>query len=469
MKPLFTAAAIALLTTGCALGPNYARPAIVVPDAFRTTAAEASTESASLADTPWFDVFKDDTLTALIRTALERNFDVRVAAERVIQARERFRIERSPLFPTVDAGVTGTSNNRSEVGAVVVPAGVPRRIDSVRVDAGVAWEADVWGRLRRMNEAARARYLATEDARRGVLTTLIADVSDTYLRLRSLDAQLLIAQRTRDIAADGYRLTDLRRMRGVATALDVRQAEQLQFTAAGQISSLERAIVQTENALSVLLGQAPGDIARGRAIEEIPTMPSIPAGVPASLLGRRPDIREAEQRLIAANAEIGVARAELFPRISLTGALGIESRSLSNVLSSRAGLFSVIGDATAPIFNGGRLRANVRLAESEQRELVINYERAIYDALRDVSDALVGYRKTGEQRQTQEQLVASLRDASRLSTQRYQGGLDSYLQVLDSQRTLFQSELGLATLQQQELSAIVEVYRALGGGWDAVP
>ncbi|MEP7119159.1 MAG: efflux transporter outer membrane subunit [Acidobacteriota bacterium] len=467
MTRVATVIVVGALTAGCTVGPHYTRPAIEMPAAYRDGAAPGTGTSAdsALTDTKWFDLFNDDVLTGLVKTALERNADVRMAAERVLQARERFRISTADRLPAVDAGVSGTANRRSEIGAAVVPPGAPRQIESVRAAFSVGWEVDVWGRVRRLEESAKARYLATEDARRGVLTTLVADVSQTYLTLRSLDAQLEIAQRTRGLAANGYRLTDLRRARGVATGLDVRQAEQLQLTVDGQIIGLQRAIAQTENALSVLLGMAPGEIARGQALASLPMPPLVPAGLPSSLLERRPDIRQAEQELVAANAEIGVARAQFFPRISLTGVLGVESRSLSDLLSGRAGLFTLTGQAVGPIFNGGRNRANLRLAESVQRELVVNYEQSIHQALREVSDALVSSRATAEQRDTQGKLVASLREASRLSLQRYQGGLDSYLQVLDAQRTLFQSELGLAALQQQALGSVVELYRALGGGW----
>ncbi len=449
------------------MGPNYARPVVAVPEAHREvgTAASAAVPT-SLADMPWSEVFRDQALNALVRTALEQNFDVRMAAERVVQARERLGIARAARYPNVDGGVSTTSNRRSEIGSAILPSGVPLQVESSRIDFSWSWEVDVWGRVRRLNEAARAQFLATEAARHAVVTTLVADVTDTYLRLRSLDLQLAIAQRTRDAAANGYRLTDLRRSRGVATGLDVRQAEQLQFLAAGQIASLERAIAQTENALSLLMGRAPGEIERGAAIEALQAPPTVPAGLPSSLLEQRPDIRQAEQELMAANAQIGVARAQFFPRISLTGLFGFESRSLSDILTSRATVWNATGSALAPIFNAGRVRGNVRLAESVQRELVVNYERRIYGALREVADALAGYRKTSEQRAAQEQLVASLRDAARLSTQRYQGGLDSYLPVLDAERNLFQSELGLATLRQQELGAVVELYRALGGGWE---
>jgi NodT family efflux transporter outer membrane factor (OMF) lipoprotein len=461
---------LAMLGPACTLGPDYVRPSIETPATYRdVVAASATPTPASLADLEWFDLFKDEALRTLVNTALQQNFDLRMAAERVLQAREQFRIERSNQFPTVDGSAGATATRRSEIGATILPPGVDPEVASVRGGFSLNWELDVWGRLRRLSESARAQYLATEEGRRGVVTTLVADVTQAYLSLRALDMQLTIGRRTRDVAVDNLRLTELRRDRGVATTLDVRQAEQLLFTATGQIAAVERAVTQTENALSLLLGQAPGDVARGQAIDAFTVPPVVPAGLPSSLLERRPDIRQAEQELIAANAQIGAARAEYFPRISLTSMLGVESRALSDVLTARAGMWNVGASAVAPIFNAGRTRATVKLAESVQRELVINYQRSIYGALREVSDALAGYRKTSEQRGEQERLVAALRDATRLSTQRYQGGLDSYLPVLDAERSLFQSELDLAGLRRQELGAIVELYRALGGGWSTSP
>ena len=462
---------VSVWTASCTLGPNYRRPAVAMPSAYRDTgAAVAQPGPASLADVPWFDLFKDDTLGQLVRTALAQNFDLQIAAERVLQARERFHIVRADQFPVV-VGSAGASQNRvSEIGARPLPPGFGPDISDVQAGFGVAWEVDVWGRLRRLSEAARAQYLATEEARRGVVITLIADVTDAYFALQTLDRQLAIAGDTRDVAVNGLRLTELRRDRGVATRLDVRQAEQLLYTATAQIASVQRDIAQTEDALSLLLGQAPGDVARGGgAVQTLDAAPLVPPGLPSSLLERRPDIRQAEQVLVAANAEIGVAKADYFPRIGLTGALGVESRDLTQLLTAPARTWSVGGAAAAPIFNAGRTRANVKFSESVERELVVNYQRTIYSALREVSDALASYHKTGEQRAQQEQLVAALRDAAGLSTDRYQGGLDSYLQVLDAQRSLFRSELDLAALQRQELTSIVELYRALGGGWTGQP
>jgi len=467
MKRVMVAVALSVFAASCALGPNYQRPAVATPPAFRDAApAAAPAGPESLADVQWFDLFKDDTLTQLVRTALAQNFDLRIAAERVLQARERFRIVGADRLPVVVGTAAASSNRVSEVGPRPLPAALGPDVSDVQIGFALAWELDVWGRLRRLNEAARAQYLATEEARHAVVTTLVADVTDAYFLLQTLDRQLVIAERTRDVAADGLRLTRLRRERGVATALDTSQAEQLLYTATAQIASVQRQLAQTEDELSVLVGRTPGDVARsGAFIDTFNARPAVPVGLPSTLLERRPDIRQAEQALIAANAQIGVARAEYFPRIALTGFLGLESRDLTTLLSAPARTAAIGVAAAAPLFNAGRTRATVRLTESIARELVVNYERTIDRALRDVSDALAGYRKTGEQRTQQERLVATLRDATRLSTDRYQGGLDSYLQVLDAQRSLFRSELDLTTLQRQELASIVELYRALGGGW----
>jgi len=452
----------------CTVGPNYRRPVIQTPSSFRgeVQAPGGQAGSASLAEMKWFELFRDETLTQLVNVALQQNFDLRIAAERVLQARALFRITRADQFPSLDGSVDLNTSRFSREGANrAVPPGVSRDVSYTQVGFSLGWELDVWGRLRRLSESARAQYLATEEAQRGVITTLVGDVTETYLALRALDLELEIARRTRDVGRAGLRLTEARRERGAASGVDVRQAEQLLYTATGQLAALERDIAQTENALSLLLGQIPSDVPRGLPLPALQAPPSVPAGLPSSLLERRPDIRQAEQQLIAANAQIGAARAEYFPRISLTGFLGLQSRALSDLLTGSAGMWNAGAGAIAPIFNAGRTRANVRLTESVQREAVVNYQRAIYTALREVADSLAGYRKTGEQRAEQERLVEALRESTRLSTQRYQGGLDSYLPVLDAQRTLFRGELDLARLRQLELASIVQLYRALGGGW----
>ena len=457
---------VTLVTASCTLGPDYRRPVIPTPDTFRGADSASEAGAASLADLRWSELFRDDVLTGLVTNALRQNFDVRIAAERVLQARAVYRINRSEQFPSVGASATVVSTRISRSGANPgIPPDVDPNVSYTEVGFSLGWELDVWGRLRRLTESARAQYFATEETRRGVIVTLVADVTDTYLALRALDLELQIADRTREVATAGLRLTEARRDRGVASALDVRQAEQLLHTATGRIASLERDVAQTENALSLLVGQLPGEVPRGRELEAFETPPSVPAGLPSALLERRPDIRRAEQELIAANAQIGAAKAEYFPRISLTGFLGGQSRALTDLLSAPARTWTFTAGAAAPIFNAGRTGANVQLAEAIQRELVVNYQRAIYTAFREVSDSLAEYRKTGEQRIEQARLVDALRASTRLSTERYQAGIDSYLQVLDAQRNLFEGELNLARLRGQELAAVVHLYRALGGGW----
>jgi NodT family efflux transporter outer membrane factor (OMF) lipoprotein len=458
-----------ILTAGsflasCTLGRDYQRPAIETPATYRFATPDGGT--ASLADLQWFELFRDETLTGLVKSALQHNFELRIAAERILQARAAYGITRADRFPSIDVSADATALRTSQRGATgSAPAGADTDVSYIQAGFSLGWELDLWGRLRRLSEAARAQYLATEEARHGVVTTLVADVSQTYLALRALDLELEIARRTRDVATDSLRLTESRRANGVASALDVRQAEQLLFTTTGQIASIEREIAQAENTLSLLLGQVPGDIPRGRTLDALQAPPSVPAGLPSTLLERRPDIRRAEQELVAANARIGAAKAEYFPRISLTGFLGAQSRALSDLLSGPARLATASVGAAAPIFNAGRTRSNVELAQAIHREAVISYQRAIYTAFRDVSDGLAAYSKTNEQRTQQEQLVQALTESARLARQRYEGGLDSYLPVLDAQRNLFQGELELARLRQQELASVVQLYRALGGGW----
>jgi multidrug efflux system outer membrane protein len=451
--------ALAVLS-GCTLGPNYSRPQVPTPPQFR--GADAATPQ-SLADTKWFDLFNDDTLKQLVETALTQNHDIRIAADRVIEARASWQLQRSQLFPTVGASASFDANKVSKIGASRLPPGF--NLDSSYTQAGfnVNWQMDVFGRIRRLNEAARAQYFATEEARHAIIDTLIADVSTQYIALRELDQELEIARKTRDIAQNSVRLTTLRKNRGAATGLDVHQSEQFLYTATSQIAAIEREIAQAENALSLLLGQNPGDIPRGAPLK---SPPQLAAGIPSALIDRRPDIRQAEQQLIAANANIGAAKALAFPQISLTSFLGYQSRALTNLISVPARSWSFIpASATQPIFTAGAVRNGIRLTEAQQNEALENYQKTIQNAFREVSDALIGHTKLAEQRAQQELLVNALRDTEHLSTLRYQGGLDSYLQVLDAERNLFQGELLLAQLGREELLSIVQLYRALGGGW----
>ncbi len=454
---------IPILLAGCVMGPNYQRPKVETPAAFR--GANAAAEE-SLSDTKWPDLFKDSVVSDLVSTALKQNYDMRIATERIAEARAALGIADSDLFPTLEIDGAFVAQRNSQVGSIrFLPRGVSTDVSYTQVGFHLGWELDVWGRLRRLKESARAEYLATEEARRGVTTTLVADVTSAYLALREFDLQLEIAQKNRDSAEDSLRLTTVRQQRGAATALDVRQAEQFLRSATAQIAASQRLIAQQENALSVLLGSVPADVPRGKRLDELQAPAQVPAGLPSALLMRRPDIRESEQRLIAANAEIGAARALYFPQISLTGFMGGQSRALTDLFTGPARQWTIIPIGSLPVFNAGRLRSNVKLTEASQREAVVRYQKTIQTSFREVSDSLIGYRKTTEQLEQQQLLVNALRESNRLSVVRYQGGLDSYLQVLDAERNLFQGELVEAQLRRDVLLSIVELYRALGGGW----
>ncbi len=453
----------ALLLAGCTVGPNYHRPQIAVPDQFRNALPAA--EANSLADTKWFDLFQDDTLKQLVTTALANNFDLRIAAERVLESRAQYHITRGQLFPTLDAQGQFTATRSSSVGSFnFIPAGTNLSVSYTQANLSLNWEIDLWGRIRRLTEAARAQYLASEEARNGVTISLISDVMNTYFALREADLELEITQQTRDIATDNLRLITLRHDRGAANGLDVSQAEQFLYTATSEIPSVQRSIGQSEDALNLLLGSVPAEVPRGKKLEEITSAPELPAGLPSSLLERRPDIRQSEENLVAANAQIGAARALFFPQLSLTGAYGSQSRALTAMFTGPAALASIGPSVTLPIFQPG-LRAGVQLAEAQKREMLATYQKTIYGALREVSDALIVHDRTREQRAQEEKLVAALSESVRLSNLRYRGGLDSYLQVLDAERNLFGGQLTLAQLRLQELQSVVQLYRALGGGW----
>ncbi len=453
-----------LALAGCAVGPNYKRPAVQAPDQFR---GAAGASSASIADTKWFDLFQDEQLKQLVSTALEHNFDLGIATERIEQARAQFRITRANEFPFLNAQGSFAAQRQSSIGSFPVQPGTNLSSSYTQAGAGLSWEIDLWGRLRRLSESARAQFFATEEGRRAVIVSLIGDVTTNYFILRERDLELQIANQTRDSAQNSLRLVELRHTRGAATGLDVHQAEQFLYTATAQIASIQRDLEQTENAMSLLLGRAPGGIPRGKPLEEFVVPADPPPGLPSSLLERRPDIRQAEQNLIAANAQIGAARALYFPQISLTGFLGAQSRALSSLFTGPARFWSIAPEGVMPIFNAGQVRAGVRFSEAQKRELAIAYQRSIYTAFREVADALTSYRHTREQLAQQERLVHALSESTRLSRLRYAGGLDSYLQVLDSERNLFQGQLTLAGLRLQVLDSFVQLYRALGGGWQA--
>lgn len=455
-----------LVLGGCTMGPNYQRPQVAVPAGFRGAQEAGGGTGASIADTRWQDLFPDQTLNQMVTTALTQNFDLRIAAERVEEARAQLGITRANQYPSVSAQAGFTAERSSSIGAnTFVPPGYTLQASYTSIGAALSWELDLWGQLKRQTEAARAHYLASNEARRAVGVSLVSEVMEGYFQLLEQDLELDISRKTQGIAQDSLKLVDLRRQRGAASGLDVKQAEQLLYTAGVQRAAAEHAIAQSENLLSLLQGGAPAAQTRGRKLEEIPLPAKLPAGEPAALLERRPDIREAEQNLVAANAQIGVARAMYYPQLSLSAFAGGQSRGLLNLASGPARVYSVGPGAVQSIFNAGQIRNTVRLSEAQKRELLIAYQRSIYTALREVSDALVSLDRLREQRAQEEMLVATLEETVRLSELRYRGGLDSYLQVLDAQRTLFNGQLSLAQLRLQERVSVVQLYRALGGGW----
>ncbi len=461
-----TLVALSLLAlAGCAVGPNYKRPNVGLPPAFRG-APSGDSAAASVAETKWQNLFPDEVLNRMVSEALTRNFDMQIAAQRVAEARAQLGITHANEFPfaNLQAGFTGSRS--SSVGpSTFVPSTAKIQSSYTTVGAGLSWEVDLWGRLRRLTEAARANYLATEEGRRAVTVSLVASVMQAYFQLLEQDLELEISLKTQGTAQDSLKIVELRRERGAASGLDVRQAEQLLYTATAQTAADQRAIAQSENLLSFLQGAPPSDQARGKRLGDIPIPAEMPPGVPSSLLERRPDIRQAEQNLIAANAQIGAARALYFPQITLTAFAGGQSRYLMDIVSTPARVYSVAPAALQSIFRAGQIRNQVRLSEAQERELLITYQRTIYTALREVSDAAIAFDRLREQRAQEEQLVHTLEDTVRLSEMRYKGGLDSYLQVLDAQRNLFTGQLALAQLRYQELVSVVQLYRALGGGW----
>ncbi len=441
-------------------------PGVNTPDNFRGTAPIVSADQRSIGDLKWFEVFKDQELQKLIRTAMIQNYDLRTAGARINAARANLGLARSDQFPQFDLGADLTSTRTSRNGQLTSSGqgGRTRSFGSVLLNL-LTFELDVWGRLRQQTKAARAELHASEEDRKAVMTTVVGDVAAGYFSLLELDSQLDIARRTLTTREDSLRLIKLRQQGGVATMLDVRQAEELVYQASQTIPDTERAIEQTENQISVLLGNNPGPIPRGRPLAEQEELPAVPAGLPSSLLERRPDIRAAEQNLVAQRALVSAAKAAYFPRISLTGLLGFQSNQLSDLFTGPSRAWSFVPQITQPIFTAGRLKSNVKFARAQQEIAIVAYQQTIQNAFREVSDALVQYRKVKEIRIQQELLVATLRDRSRLAYLRYQGGVDTLLNALDADRDLFNAELNLTQTKRDELLSLVQLYKALGGGW----
>jgi outer membrane protein, multidrug efflux system len=449
------------LLAGCKVGPNYHRPSVQTPTTYRDLQANAQlqAQAASYADLAWWQVFQDPKLQELIRTALKQNYDLQLATERINAARSQLAITRSSLFPQVQGNGNFTGGKESNFQS---------KFNFLTLNADAAFQVDLFGRLRRATEAARAQILATEAARQTVVLTLVSDVASDYFALLQLDLQLRITNETVNTQVDSVKLTTLRLEHGVATKLDVLQAQQVLDTANAQVPDLERQIAQEENAISILLGNYPQDVSRGLPLIEQPLPPEVPPGLPSTIIGRRPDIREAEQNLIAANAEIGVATAQFFPQIALTGSGGGafgRSSVFSSLMSSQVGVWSYGAQVSQPIFTGGALKGNLHLAKSQGRQALVAYRQTIQRAFGDVSDALIGYQKLHQVRVAQETTVKDLQDSVDTSLLRYRGGITTYLEVLDGQRSLYSAELTLAQARGNEYQSLVQLYRALGGGW----
>jgi multidrug efflux system outer membrane protein len=467
----FRATAVLIATawmTGCAVGPDYHRPAVQAPQNFRSPEPLPAPQATSLADLKWWEVFKDEKLQDLIRAALAANYDLRDAVARVAEARASLGVTRSNQFP--QAGTSGNLQltRLSRDGSFQLPASL---VPSQNRNWGEAtlnllsFEVDIWGRLRRATEAARANLLSAEENRKAVVVTLVSDVATDYLHLRELDYELEISKATLATRQDSLHVTIDRQTGGVATLLDLRQAEQLVDTAEQTIPALQQQIEQTENQITLLLGRSPGGIVRGQDFMQQELPPEVPAGLPSALLERRPDILAAEQNLVAANANIGVAKAAYFPQISLSGILGGQSTQLSSLFNGPHSAWSFVPQISQPIFAAGRLKSGVKLAQAERESALIQYEKNIQTAFTDVSNALIAHQRVRESRLKQEALVATLQDRTRLAYVRYRGGVDTQLNALDSDRDLFQAQLSLAEIRLNELLSVVQLYKALGGGW----
>jgi len=453
MRTLGAVCALAVLLAGCSVGPNYRRPVVAAPETHRGQLEPA--EAASFADQPWWEVFGDPVLQQLIDEALRSNLDLQAAAARVEQARNFVTVARSDVFPQI--GYQGDAS-RQRVGG-----------DTFNSFVGVfnlAWELDVWGRIRRLTEAARADYLGTEDARRGVMLSLVSAVAQAYFELLDLDAELDIARRTTVAFDDTLHLFTRRFEGGVASRLEVVRAEAARADSAAAIPELERLIVLKENQIAVLLGRAPEAIPRGAALDRQTMPPATPPGLPSALLERRPDVRQAEQAVVAANATVGVTVANFFPRIGLTSFYGEQSDEIENLVKGGGSIWAIAGQAAGPIFQGGRLLGGYRAARAAWDEAVALYERTALDAFREVSDTLTTQQKLTAVRDERERQVASLTTAVRLAQTRYDSGLAYYFEVIDAQQELFPAELLLARTRRDQLIATVVLYRALGGGWE---
>jgi len=463
MKRTAFATIVVLLLSGCTLGPDYLRPKILIPDNHRGVVGVPAAES--LADLPWWELFRDPVLQELTRESLQHNFDLRIAAARVEQARAQIGITRSLLFPQVNFSASGSVEQVSRASEPPQSFGADLTFRNLLLGFGLAWELDIFGRIQRETEASTAVFFATEQAQRGVLITLVADVAQSYFILRELDLELEISRRTLKVNDDTVEFYSRRLIGGVSNRLEVDQATANRSRTASTIPDLERQIAIQENQINLLLGRNPGPIPRGTVLTEQYHPPSIPAGLPSALLERRPDVKGAEDLLVAANANIGAAKALFFPSFSLTSTLGSATRDLSNIADRRAAIWSVAGGALQPVFQGWRIFYNYEASKFRFEQAVAEYQRAAQNGFREVADALVTVEKLKDVRAELEASVQALANAARLSRLRYDTGLANYLEILIADQQLFDQELLLARTRGAQLTAVVQLYRTLGGGW----
>jgi multidrug efflux system outer membrane protein len=457
-------ALLAAMASGCTLGPDYKRPQLEVPQAWRDAPVP---DAETIANTPWWDLFRDPALDELIRIALAGNQDLRIAAERVIEQQARVGVVRSALFPQLDLGVNASSFEASRKAFPHLSEPADRHAELYEIAGDLTWELDVFGRIRRATEAERAILVATDEGRRAVTISLVASVARTYTELRDLDLRLEISRRTLDSRAKSVDLTRSLFRGGVASEMDFRQAEAEYRRVEATVKQFEQLVRQKENEISALIGRIPGDIARGGSIADAPMSMAVPAGLPSELIDRRPDVRAAEEQLHASTADVGAAKALLFPRFALTADIGTSSTELNSLFSGSAQAWSVAAGVLQPIFNAGRNRRRVEIAESQMRQSLYGYEQSMLEAFREVEDALIGYQKTGEQRLAQHQRVQAERSVVDLATARYEGGVADYLEVLDAQRSLFSAELDEVDAIGEQMVSLIQLYKALGGGWPA--
>ena len=449
--------------TGCAIGPNYQRPTLVVPKTYRGQIDPS--EAASLADLPWWAVFQDDTLKSLIEEALKNNYDLRTAAARVEQAQALAGVARSEFFPQI--GYESGVGQAHAAGQFFLPALPGQTIDVFSGRFNLAWEFDVWGRIRRSNEAALAELFATEEFRRAVIVTLVSEVAQAYFELRELDLEVEIARGTTESFQRTLDLFTRRLELGVASKLETARAEAALATTAATIPNLERRIVAQENLISVLLGRNPGPIPRGAPLGDQGLPPATPPGLPSQLLERRPDIRQAEQTLVAANAAVGVAEANFFPQIELTSLYGGVGTEIETVVKGKGNIWTLIGHLSGPLIQGGRTYETYRAAVAQWEQAKLQYEQAVLKAFQEVSNALTDQQKFAEVQEELTRAVVALQESVRLATLRYAGGFATYLEVIEAQQQLFPTQIALTLIQRDQLIAVVQLYKALGGGWSA--